>query len=206
MRCRRIPVLLTALLLHGCAVLDQNGAAADPQQALQALHREAQQAYAVDDLDRAGTVYEKILGQAEVDSETWFLIGNIHARKGDNARAVFAYRSALRTNAGDARVWNNLSVIHLKDAWLAAQAARRYSADKEPAFVNSQKIIDALSGLTFLRQPDRMPAASPKGGADVQSPAGAIAGPGAVPGNHGTNAQGPEGTPARPGDRPAPAY
>lgn len=205
MRRLQTPFFLAALLLHGCAILDRDGAGADPQ-LVQALHREAQEAYGRDDLDRAGAVYEKILSQSEVDSETWFVIGNIHARKGDHARAVSAYRSALSINAGDARAWNNLSVIHLKDAWLAAQAAHRNSAGKEPAFINSQKIIDVLSGLTFLGQPGRVPAAPSRGGADVPSPAGAAAGSGAAPSSRDVNVRGPEGPPARPVPQPAPVF
>lgn len=206
MRYPQMPFLAAVLLLQGCAVLDQDGTGTVPQQVLQALHREAQQAYARDDLDRAGAVYEKILSQSEVDSETWFLIGNIHARKGDHERALFAYRSALRINAGDARVWNNLSVIHLKDAWLAAQAAHRHSADKEPAFINSQKLIEVLSGLAFLGGADRGPAAPSKGGAEVSSPAGPTAGPGAAPVTRGANIQVPAGAPARPVSQPTPAF
>lgn len=200
-----MPFLAAVLLLHGCTVLDQDSTGTVPQQVLQALHREAQQAYAIDDLDRAGAVYEKILGQTEVDSETWFLIGNIHARKGDHERAIFAYRSALRINPGDARVWNNLSVIHLKDAWLAAQTAHRHSAGKEPAFINSQKLIDVLSGLTFLGAPDRVLAAPPKGEADIPPSAGVTTVPGAAPVTRGANPQGPEGGAARQAPQPAPA-
>ncbi len=149
MTCARAAVLLVALLLHGCALLNQ-GRTDQDLQALQALHRSAQDAYGRGELDRAGEIYEKIISQSDVDAETWFVMGNIHARKGDHVRALSAYRKALDSHGAEARVWNNISVIHLKEAWHAAQLAHKHSAGAEPAYINSKKIIETLGGLPFL--------------------------------------------------------
>lgn len=148
----RFGAVVLLLALYGCATSDQMKQ--DKQEAnlnvLQDLHRAAQIAYAQGELDRAADIYQKIIAQSEVDAESWFVIGNIYAGKGDHDKAIFSYRKSLSLNGFDARVWNNLSVVLLKDAWNAAQTARRGSYPEEPAQLSSKKIIDALSGLSFL--------------------------------------------------------
>ena len=161
MRAGYIYALLPVLVSYGCATTEQDR----PEQdilALQGLHKSAQEAYGKGELDRAAEIYQKIISQSEVDADTWFIVGNIYVSKGDHEKALASYRKSLSINGADARVWNNISVILLKDAWGAAQLARRSSFAEDPAHLSSKRIIDALSGLNFL-SPDKggSPAASP---------------------------------------------
>jgi hypothetical protein len=63
-------------------------------------------------------------------------------------------------NPKDARVWNNISVILLKEAWEAASNAKKIAAREEPAYANSTAIVDVLSGLSFLGS--KLPPQNPK--------------------------------------------
>ncbi len=154
MKCWRILALVfVALSLGACASSGQNQSGAGRQaslQEIQAMHATAQAAYNRDDLRLAQTTYEKIVEQADVDPETWYMLGNVYARNAEHEKAVWAYRNSLRMNPKDARVWNNISVILLKEAWEAASNAKKISAREEPAYINSTAIVDVLSGLSFL--------------------------------------------------------
>lgn len=141
--------LIWVLVSYGCATTEQDRQEKDTL-ALQDLHRSAQEAYGKGELDRAAEIYQKIISQSDVDADTWFIVGNIYAGKGDHDKALFSYRKSLSINSADARVWNNISVILLKDAWGAAQQARRSSFAEDQAHFSSKKIIDALTGLSFL--------------------------------------------------------
>ena len=164
MKCWRILALvLVALSLGACASSTQNQSDAGrqaPLQEIQAMHATAQAAYYRDDLRLAQTTYEKIVAQADVDPETWYMLGNVYARNAENEKAVWAYRNSLRMNPKDARVWNNISVILLKEAWEAASNAKKTAAREEPAYANSTAIVDVLSGLSFLGS--KLPPQNPK--------------------------------------------
>ena len=166
-------VLVAAALLTACGTVppSQNR---DNTQEIQELHAKAQAAYNSNDFALAQNIYEKIVAQTEVNGETWFMLGNIYATKGEHERALSAYKNALRVNGRDPRVWNNISVIHLKDAWEAAQTVKKLSVKEDPANIQSTKIIEVLAGLSFLSgnspplkaQPDALSGASA-----VQGPA-----------------------------------
>jgi len=163
MKCWRILiVMLAAVSLGACISMPEKQPGTGPVslEELQAMHAAAQAAYNSDDLALAQSSYEKIVAQAEVDSETWFMLGNIYARKGEHERAIWAYRNSLRMNTQDPRVWNNISVVYLKDAWEAAQSAKKLSVREDPANINSTAIIDVLSGLSFLAS--NLPPRNPK--------------------------------------------
>ena len=153
MKCWRILIVMLAAASLGACISPsekQPGTGPASPQQLQAMHAAAQAAYNSDDLPLAQSTYEKIVAQAEVDSETWFMLGNIYARKGEHERAIWAYKNSLRMNTQDPRVWNNISVVYLKDAWEAAQTAKKISVREDPANINSTAIVDVLSGLSFL--------------------------------------------------------
>lgn len=181
MKCWRILALVfVALLLGACATATQNqSGAARPAslQEIQAMHATAQAAYNRDDLRLAQSTYEKIVGQADVDHETWYMLGNVYAQNTEHEKAVWAYRNALRMNPKDARVWNNISVILLKEAWEAASNAKKISAREEPAYINSTAIVDVLSGLSFLAPKLPPQNAKPLSSSGASSVSGALAQP-----------------------------
>lgn len=142
-------VLVAAALLTACGTVPQSENR-DNTQEIQELHAKAQAAYNSNDFALAQNIYEKIVGQTEVNGETWFMLGNIYATKGEHERALSAYKNALRVNGRDPRVWNNISVIHLKDAWEAAQTVKKLSVKEDPANIQSTKITEVLAGLSFL--------------------------------------------------------
>lgn len=164
MNCWRILALVfVALSLGACATSPQNQSGADRKaslQEVQAMHATAQAAYNRDDLRLAQSTYEKIVEQADVDPETWYMLGNVYARNAEHEKAVWAYRNSVRMNPKDARVWNNISVILLKEAWEAASNSKKLAAREEPAYANSTAIVDVLSGLSFLGS--KLPPPNPK--------------------------------------------
>jgi Flp pilus assembly protein TadD len=133
----RMPfVLVAAALLTACGTVPPSENR-DNTQEIQELHAKAQAAYNSNDFMLAQNIYEKIVAQTEVNGETWFMLGNIYATKGEHERALSAYKNALRVNGRDPRVWNNISVIHLKDAWEAAQTVKKLSVKEDPANIQS---------------------------------------------------------------------
>lgn len=163
MSCWRVLApIATAALVAACVSPPSEPRLENPEE-LRGLHAAAQSAYKSNDFSLAQSLYEKIVDKADVDAETWFMLGNLYARKGEHERAVWAYKNCLRLNSQDARAWNNLSVINLKDAWEAAHAARRFSLSEDPANASSAKIIEVLNELDFL--PSTSPPRGSKSGA-----------------------------------------
>ena len=106
------------LVLTGCAVKSEQVADTDSQ----LLHREAQAAYDQGDDARAEQVYKKLTTLGPQDAETWFRLGNIYARTNKPQIAQEAYLKSLSLKDTDPRVWNNLGIVMLRQAWLALVA------------------------------------------------------------------------------------
>lgn len=135
-----------SLLLQGCAT--QQRMDSD----LQALHREAQAAYDSGDDLKAESAYKALSVRQPQEAETWLRLGNVYARNKYLDKAIDAYGKSLKINPTDARPLNNLTIVHLRKAWMSALAARQASMPEQAAYQISGEIIAALEGLPYVAE------------------------------------------------------
>jgi Tfp pilus assembly protein PilF len=111
MKVFRFALSSIALLLSGCAALHQQ-----PND-IYALREKAQAAYIGEQDDKAERLLLGLAREAPNEPETWFTLGNLYARTNRPDQAVDAYQKALMLNSTDAKVWHNLGVVRVRQAW-----------------------------------------------------------------------------------------
>ncbi len=148
----KLLILLSALLASGCALLP-----AEPGN-LYDMRREAQEAYAGDEDQRAEKLLLGLSRAAPNDAETWFYLGNLYARTNRPEQATEAYQKALMLNRGDAKAWHNLGVVRLRAAWAAFIQAHNLTPADDPLHARLEGLLQAmekipLDGLSRAAKP-----------------------------------------------------
>jgi cytochrome c-type biogenesis protein CcmH/NrfG len=138
--------ILLCVFLAGCGTTDTRSGAED----LVKMQQEAQAAFDSGEHARAEALYRGLVRAMPNDAETWFRLGNLYARTDNADQAVNAYLTALSLNGTDARVWNNLGVVRLRQAWAAMLRANSLSAPRDGINERSEETIRALEKLPYL--------------------------------------------------------
>ena len=135
-------------MLAGCAAIMKSDQMADTDSQL--MHREAQAAYDKGDDARAEELYKKLTTLRPQDAETWFRLGNLHARMSKPQIAQEAYLKSLSLKDNDPRTLNNLGIVMIRQAWMALVQAKLISEPNDPAFENTAVIIKTLETLPAI--------------------------------------------------------
>jgi predicted Zn-dependent protease len=151
-----LPVLLL-FLLSGCSALHQK-----PND-IYALREQAQAAYAGEQDDKAEKLLLGLAREAPNEPETWFTLGNLYARSNRPEQAVAAYQKALMLNSTDARVWHNLGVVRVRQAWASFIQSYALVKGDDPLRNKLDKLIDAMEKIPLegLTRTPKAPAPSP---------------------------------------------
>jgi tetratricopeptide (TPR) repeat protein len=127
----------SSLSLSACSVLQPQ--ANDVYE----LREKAQIAYAGEQDDKAEKLLLGLARSAPSEPETWFTLGNLYARTNRPDQAVDAYQKALMLNSTDAKVWHNLGVVRVRQAWAAF--AQSYALTKDNP--GDEKLRAKVEGL-----------------------------------------------------------
>lgn len=111
------------------------------------LQREAIEAYERRDWVAAERHYTQLVQKAPKDAETWFRLGNIFARVNQVDNAVRAYREALIRNPDNARAWNNMGVVQLRQAANTFRELYNNSELDNPLNERAGELFKALTEL-----------------------------------------------------------
>lgn len=145
------PALLARRLLSGGLLggllLVAGGCSLLPQGDIYKMHRDAQLAYTVEEDDRAEKLYLGLARAAPTEPDTWFYLGNLYARSNRPEKAAEAYQKALMLNSTDARVWHNIGVIRVREAWAAFIQAHALVPADDPTRVKLEALIDAMEKI-----------------------------------------------------------
>ncbi len=133
--------LLPILLLGGCAMLPM-----EPLN-LYDLRRDAQLAYADGQDERAEKLLIGLTRSAPNDSEAWFYLGNLYARTSRPEQATDAYQKSLMLNSRDARVWHNIGVVRVREAWASFIQAHNLSKPDDPMHARLESLIRAMEKI-----------------------------------------------------------
>jgi cytochrome c-type biogenesis protein CcmH/NrfG len=149
-----VTCLALAALTAGCALLDTTARAIDGGGGeIEKMHREAQVALDNADDQRAETLYKALARQTPSDPEVWLRLGNLYARTDHPDQAVEAYMKSASLNDRDPRVWYNLGIVRMRQAWAALMRASVTSADKDPVHAMSGDMIKSLEQMPHLSGP-----------------------------------------------------
>jgi len=130
----RFSLIGLAMTLGGCAALHQQ-----PND-IYDLREKAQAAYVGEQDDKAERLLLGLAREAPNEPETWFTLGNLYARTNRPEQAVAAYQKALMLNSTDAKVWHNLGVVRVRQAW--ASFIQSYALVKDDAALRAK--LDGL--------------------------------------------------------------
>lgn len=138
----RMRLVLSALLLlwsSGCAML--------PQGNIYQLRRDAQLAYSAEEDSRAETLLLGLARAAPNEPETWFYLGNLYARTGRPQQAIDAYQKSLMLNSSDARVWHNVGIVRVREAWASFIQAQVLLKEDDPLRAKLESLVGAMEKL-----------------------------------------------------------
>lgn len=141
MRVLRNTLLGASLLLSGCAALHQQ-----PNDIYE-LREKAQAAYVGEQDDKAERLLLGLAREAPNEPETWFTLGNLYARTNRPDQAVDAYQKALMLNSTDAKVWHNLGVVRIRQAWAAFIQSYALVKGDEALRAKVETLIEAMEKL-----------------------------------------------------------
>ena len=122
-------LLLGAMLLSAaCAQMPSSADPAAPIVDLMAMRRDAATLYKNGDFTAAAQRYQELTKRVPLESELWFLLGNSHARLGNNNQAVRAYREAVIRKPEYAKAWYNMGILRLMEGTRILIDAQQYLA------------------------------------------------------------------------------
>ncbi len=138
---RRLTFLCLVTLLNGCAMLPA------PNANLYEMHRDAQLAYDGDQDVRAEKLFLGLSRAAPNDPETWFYLGNLYARTNRPEQAAEAYQKSLMLKGDQAKVWHNIGVVRVREAWAALIQAYSLTPLDDPLHARLEGLISAMEKI-----------------------------------------------------------
>ncbi|HUO45183.1 MAG TPA: tetratricopeptide repeat protein [Burkholderiales bacterium] len=147
---------LCAVLLAGCA-------AAGEHKDVYALSKEAEIAFDNQEDAKAEQLYKGLIKQAPNDAESWFRLGNLYARTNHPDQAVDAYQHALMLDGNNPKIWHNLGVVRLRQAWASLMQAEVLTSPDSGLYDETHDMVRLLGELPALG------GASPKNDASASS-------------------------------------
>ena len=143
--------LISLMFFSGCATniaTAIRGLDNDPD--VVTINREALVAYESGEDAKAEALLKSLVRRMPNDGEAWFRLGNLYARTNQAELAAHAYEKALLVASGDARIWQNLGVVRLRQAWAAMLQANALLPGREPLSVQVEEILRHLGELPYL--------------------------------------------------------
>jgi cytochrome c-type biogenesis protein CcmH/NrfG len=162
---RLFSVLLFGSFLASCSTLSEKFSNDSHALDLISINAAAQLAAEGDETAKAEALYKSLVRRVPNDSETWLRLGNLYAKNNKPDEAVGAYQRALIANGREARAWNNLAVIRLRQAWAALLQVQAMGtpAVSDSLYTQVEEALNHLEKLPYLTGESR----TVKGGADA---------------------------------------
>jgi len=136
-------VLACVVLVAGCASGGSHRLSVVVDQ-----QREAEQAYAANDMPRALARYQALTRALPLHTDYWFRLGNVYVRLNRPDDAVEAYRRVLQREPSHAKAWHNLGVVRLREAEAAfGQSAHDAGGIDAALQAESTRLADGLADL-----------------------------------------------------------
>lgn len=151
----RALICMTAVaMLSACSVFSSE------HENIYQLHRDAHTAY---DSGEDAQAEKLLLGLSRAtpnDAETWFYLGNLYARTSRPDDAAQAYQKSLMLDSRQAKVWHNMGVVRVREAWAAFIQAYSVTPVDDPLHAKLENLIGAMEKIP-LEGLSRNPASSP---------------------------------------------
>ncbi len=131
------------LILAGCSAI--NG-----HEDVYAMSKEAAIAFDNQEDAKAEQLYKGLVKQAPNDAENWFRLGNLYARTNHPDQAVEAYQRALMADGNNPKIWHNLGVVRLRQAWASLIQAETLAPPDGSLHDETQSLVKTLGELPAL--------------------------------------------------------
>jgi len=150
-RLKGLTALAFAAALAGCDTLvrpdeadNGTGNLADDPEILVDI---AEAAYDKRDWRTAEAAYTELTEKVPKEMEPWFRLGNIYARTNRPEAAVAAYKEALVRDAGLAKAWHNMAIVHLRQAANAFLQLRSHVEPESAEDIQADAMYQAIMDL-----------------------------------------------------------
>lgn len=150
---RSVPLLAVALsLLAGCAHQPEK-----PE--YYAIKEQADAAYKEGDYQKALEKYRIVVDEVPAEAGPWFRLGNVHTKLGRPDAAIAAYQEALVREPGLGKAWNNMGVVHLRQAVNAYMQLCQHAEPGDRLCQRAQRLVDGINALLTgaAGRPDSVP-------------------------------------------------
>ena len=131
------------IVLSGCATIGEH-------KDIYALSKEAEIAFDNQEDAKAEQLYKGLVKQAPNDAENWFRLGNLYARTNHPDQAVEAYQHALMLDGANPKIWHNLGVVRLRQAWASLIQAENLTPPDSNLYGETRDLVKALGNLPVL--------------------------------------------------------
>jgi len=135
--------LLCGVLLAGCTTLGEH-------KDIYTLSKEAEIAFDNQEDAKAEQLYKGLVKQAPNDAENWFRLGNLYARTNHPDQAVETYQHALMLDGNNPKIWHNLGVVRLRQAWASLMQAEILAPPDSDLYNRTHDMVKALGNLPAL--------------------------------------------------------
>jgi cytochrome c-type biogenesis protein CcmH/NrfG len=121
-----------------------------PEQDSMPLEATADEAYHRSDWIAGRDYYEKLIYLFPDRPLYWYRLGNIYTYTNKLDEAIIAYRQAISLAPGDADIWLNLGMAHLKQSAISFNAMEIHTKPDNPNSVKAKKLLTDI--LYLLEQ------------------------------------------------------
>jgi len=133
------------ILVSGCA-------SQAPKPAMVQKYERALEYYRQSRFTDAEALFQQIV-QAHPDHvDTWFRLGNLYVRTGQNEAAVYAFTQCLKRNPQYSKAWHNLALVHVKQAVAVLEEGMTHLSVNAPERASFERVRDALGGVSVVNE------------------------------------------------------
>jgi tetratricopeptide (TPR) repeat protein len=143
-------ILLSILILTSACNLQNTKTEAEADMSLEeliSLRKNAEDAYQQGEWEMAIGFYTELTQKVEKDSQSWFKLGNAHARLNHSGAALQAYQKALSLDQNNSKIWHNMGIVQLKLATNTFVEMQRHTTANDPLSIRANLVVNAISDL-----------------------------------------------------------
>jgi tetratricopeptide (TPR) repeat protein len=140
-------VLLNLAACTPANTKDTEGTEEEPNIDLLQILKQANIAYANDDLVTSEKNYEILIKKLPEEAEYWFRLGNIYVRTNRPTAAMSLYREAVLRDPQFAKAWYNMSIVQLKQTAFSLNEMLIYTDNEDPLYSKAETMLDQIKSI-----------------------------------------------------------
>lgn len=111
------------------------------------IRKQADIAYANEDLVTSEKNYEILIKELPEEAEHWFRLGNIYVRTKRPYAAISLYREAVIRDPKFAKAWYNMGIIQLKQTAYSLNEMLIYTDKQDPLYSKATSMLEDIKAI-----------------------------------------------------------